>query len=157
MHFVIALEPATRNAGWGVVVPDLPGCFSAGTTIDEAVDNAREAIELHCASLVEDGLDVPLPKPLSLHQSDATFRGWLWAAVDVQIDKFFGPAEKINITVPVGILARIDAFARRHHEPRSAFLVRAAVDVMSRERAMPAGASADAATKRRRRASPRVR
>lgn len=157
MHFVIALEPATRNTAWGVVVPDLPGCFSAGSTIDEAVDNAREAIELHCASLVEDGMDVPLPKPLSLHQRDGMFRGWLWAAVDVRVDKFFGPAEKINITVPVGVLARIDAFARRHREPRSAFLVRAAVDVMSREAAMAAGASAEAATKRKGRASPRVR
>jgi len=25
------------------VVPDLPGCFSAGDTLDEAIDNAKEA------------------------------------------------------------------------------------------------------------------
>ena len=28
---------------YGVVVPDLPGCFSTGDTLDKAVDNAREA------------------------------------------------------------------------------------------------------------------
>lgn len=43
------------ESGYGVSVPDLPGCVSAGTTIDEALEMAREAIELHIEGLIEEG------------------------------------------------------------------------------------------------------
>ena len=42
--------------------PDLPGCMSQGDTPEEAVDNLRDARELYIRSLLEDGLDVPLPR-----------------------------------------------------------------------------------------------
>ena len=41
--------------------PELPGCMSHGATPEEAVANLREARELYIRSLLEDGLDVPLP------------------------------------------------------------------------------------------------
>ena len=53
MKFTIAIEPGTRKTAFGVVVPDLPGCFSAGDTVEEAFDNVREAIEAHCELLAE--------------------------------------------------------------------------------------------------------
>jgi len=45
MRFPIVIEPGDEQHAFGVVVPDLPGCFSAGDTLDEAIDNAKEAIE----------------------------------------------------------------------------------------------------------------
>ena len=41
--------------GYSVVVPALPGCFSQGETVPEALDNAREAICCHVASLQQHG------------------------------------------------------------------------------------------------------
>ena len=41
MKFMIALEPGTDTTAWGVAVPDVPGCFSAGDTMEEAMENAR--------------------------------------------------------------------------------------------------------------------
>ena len=41
MKFIIAIEPATKKSAFGVVVPDLPGCFSAGESLDEAIQNAQ--------------------------------------------------------------------------------------------------------------------
>ena len=38
MKFLIAIEPGTPGTAYGVVVPDLPGCFSAGDTL-EATSN----------------------------------------------------------------------------------------------------------------------
>jgi len=35
-------------------VPDLPGCFSAGATFDEALTEAVEAIECHLEGLLLD-------------------------------------------------------------------------------------------------------
>ncbi len=46
MKYPIAIESGDADHAFGVVVPDLPGCFSAGDTLDAAIDNAREAIEL---------------------------------------------------------------------------------------------------------------
>ena len=44
MRYPIAIEPGDEAQAFGVVVPDLPGCFSAGDTLDEALSNAEEAV-----------------------------------------------------------------------------------------------------------------
>ena len=126
MKFIIAIEPATETTAFGVVVPDLPGCFSAGDTLDKAVDNAREAVELWCQTVIEDGGDVPMAKTLAEHQSDPDFAGWIWAVVEVPVERYFGPAEKLNITLPRLLLVKIDEYARAHGETRSGFLAEAA-------------------------------
>jgi len=126
MKFIIAIEPGTETTAFGVVVPDLPGCFSAGDTLDKAVDNAREAIDLWCETVIEDGGDVPAAKTLAEHQADPDFSGWIWAVVEVPVERYFGPAEKLNITLPRLLLAKIDAYARAHGETRSGFLAEAA-------------------------------
>lgn len=127
MKFPIAIEPATETTAWGVVVPDLPGCFSAGDSAEEAFANAVEAIEVHCELLAEDGLDIPVPRPLAEHQADPEFAGnWVWGMVDVDVSRFEGKAEKINITLPRRLLAKIDDYARAHGETRSGFLAEAA-------------------------------
>ena len=46
MRYPVILEPGSEG-GYSVMVPDLPGCYSQGDTYEEAIDNAREAIELH--------------------------------------------------------------------------------------------------------------
>ena len=75
MKFIIAIEPAAEGSSYGVVVPDLPGCFSAGDTLDEAISNAHEAIDLVCETMIEDGLDIPLGKTIAEHQKDPEFAG----------------------------------------------------------------------------------
>jgi predicted RNase H-like HicB family nuclease len=133
MKFIIAIEPATDESCFGVVVPDLPGCFSAGDTLDEAIQNAHEAIDLHCETFIEDGLDIPPGKSIAVHQADPDFAGWIWAVVDVPVEKYLGPAEKINITVPRLLLSRIDEYARSHGATRSGFLAQAARQAMAVE------------------------
>jgi predicted RNase H-like HicB family nuclease len=63
MKFIIAIEPGDADHSFGVVVPDLPGCFSAGDSLDEAMANAHEAIDLWCETVIEDGQDIPPAKP----------------------------------------------------------------------------------------------
>ncbi len=62
MRYPIAIEAGSDAAAFGVVVPDLPGCFSAGDTLDEAVENAREAIELWIETVLDDGGPIELAK-----------------------------------------------------------------------------------------------
>lgn len=126
MKFIIALEPGTESSAWGAAVPDLPGCFSAGDTMEEAMENARQAIDQHIEIMIEDGVAIPSARSLSEIQADPEFLGWIWAVVDVPVEKYLGPAEKINITVPRLVLARIDEYAKSHGMSRSGFLVEAA-------------------------------
>ncbi|HVN63537.1 MAG TPA: type II toxin-antitoxin system HicB family antitoxin [Candidatus Binataceae bacterium] len=48
--YQVALVP-DEDGGYTVLVPALPGCISFGATVDEAIENAREAIELHLENL----------------------------------------------------------------------------------------------------------
>jgi predicted RNase H-like HicB family nuclease len=132
MKFIIAIEPGDDKHALGVVVPDLPGCFSAGDTLDEAMSNAVEAIELMIETMIDDGEQIPVPKGITEHQKNPDYKDWVWAIVDAPVEKFFGPAEKINITVPHAILTRIDSYAKSHGMSRSGFLVEAARSAMQR-------------------------
>ena len=54
MRYPIAIEPGDNQHAFGVVVPDLPGCFSAGDFLDEAMAPAREAILLLLEGLLDE-------------------------------------------------------------------------------------------------------
>lgn len=89
MRFTIAIEPGSESTAFGVVVPDLPGCFSAGDTIEEVARNAREAIEAHCAALADGGGDLAKTRPMSEWQQDPQFSGWTWDEIEVSVEKYF--------------------------------------------------------------------
>ena len=129
MKFTVVLH-TDNGQHYGVTVPDLPGCFSSGESVDDALENALEAIDLHVETLLEDGGDLPARQPIAVHQTHPDHTGGIWAVVDAPVEKYFGPAEKINITVPRAILSRIDEHAKRHGMSRSGFLVEAARTAM---------------------------
>jgi predicted RNase H-like HicB family nuclease/predicted RNA binding protein YcfA (HicA-like mRNA interferase family) len=131
MRFPVVLH-TDDGTHYGVTVPDLPGCFSGGDSIDDALDNVREAIDLHLEGLTEDGDEVPTPKPIAEHQASGEFSDGIWAIVDVDTMKYEGKAEKINITLPRRLLVQIDEYAQAHGESRSGFLAEAARAAMRR-------------------------
>jgi predicted RNase H-like HicB family nuclease len=53
MRFKVVLEP-DEEGGYTVYVPSLPGCISEGDTIEEALVNIKEAIELYLEPADED-------------------------------------------------------------------------------------------------------
>jgi len=59
MRYAMVIEKGDRN--YSAYLPDLPGCVTTGTTIEELKHNMQEAIELHLEGLREDGLSVPEP------------------------------------------------------------------------------------------------
>ena len=63
MKFPVIIERGDHN--FSVYVPDLPGCVSTGSTLEEAQQNIREAIELHLAGMREDGLSLPAPSTVA--------------------------------------------------------------------------------------------
>ncbi|HUZ40926.1 MAG TPA: type II toxin-antitoxin system HicB family antitoxin [Acidimicrobiales bacterium] len=57
--YAVVVEDAGAN--YSAYVPDLPGCVSVGTTLEEVTANIHDAIELYIAALVEFGEEVPQP------------------------------------------------------------------------------------------------
>ena len=53
MRFKIVLEPSDEG-GYTVFVPSLPGCISEGETVEEALKNIQEAIELYLEPVEDD-------------------------------------------------------------------------------------------------------
>lgn len=47
------------EGGYTVIVPSLPGCITFGDTIEESINNAKEAIELYIESLNQHGEEIP--------------------------------------------------------------------------------------------------
>ncbi len=130
MRFPIAIEPGDESHAYGVAVPDLPGCFSAGDTLDEALTNAPEAILLYLEGLLDEEQPFPNPQSLEVHRRNPEFDGWLWAVVDVDLNALSDRTERVNITLPHRVLRAVDAYAKRCGETRSGFLARAALMAM---------------------------
>ena len=86
MYFPIAIHK-DPDSDYGVTVPDLPGCFSAGSTVDEAMLMAREAIGLYLDTLIEDGREVPVPSEIERLKQNPEFADATWAFVAVDYDR----------------------------------------------------------------------
>lgn len=128
MKYPIAIEPGDETRAWSVVVPDLPGCFSAADSgIDEAIENAKEAIELWIDTALDAGQDVPGPSTVAMLQKKREFKGWVWAIVEIDPALLSDEIERVNITLPRRVLARLDAKARQHGETRSGYIAHLAI------------------------------
>lgn len=129
MRFPITIEPGTATTAWGVLVPDLPGCFSAGDTLEEAMIQAEEAIAGWIEVAIDAGQDIPAPSSIeSLRDAHPELEGWLWALVKVDPAMLDDALERVNISLPRRVLHRLDARARSAGETRSGFIARMAVE-----------------------------
>jgi predicted RNase H-like HicB family nuclease len=124
-----------KGTDFGVSIPDLPGCFSAGETMQKAVEAAREAIATHIEGMLIDGESVPPPGTIDMHQRNPVYAGGVWALVPVDLAKLSGKARRINVTLPERALAELDSFAKSLGETRSGFLLRAALEYIAKHRA----------------------
>lgn len=127
MRYPITIEPGTATAAFGVVVPDLPGCFSAGDTLDEAMLNVEEAVTLWIDAVLDAGETIPVPSTMDAVRANAEFNGWIFALVTVDPALLDDTVERVNITLPRRVLRRIDAKAKAEGESRSGYIAKMAI------------------------------
>ena len=122
MRYPIAIEPGSETTAFGVVVPDLPGCFSAGDSLDEAISNAEEAAAAWIDATLDAGEAVPAPSRLAAIHDDPAYSGWTFGVITVDPALLDDTVERVNITLPRRVLKRLDARARAAGESRSGYI-----------------------------------
>ena len=121
MRYPIILH-TDDNKQFGVTIPDLPGCFSQGNSVENAVENAQEAILFHAEGLVSGNQMVPLPSEIDFSDFHGDTGTVLLAYADVDIESILGPAKRINITIKSANLQVIDMRAKARGMNRSEYL-----------------------------------
>ncbi len=97
MSAYIALLRKDRRSDYSVDFPDLPGCVTAGRTLDEARRFAREALALHLRGLAEDGAAIPEPSSLDAIAADPENADAVAFLVEAPVRK----AKSVPVTITV--------------------------------------------------------
>jgi predicted RNase H-like HicB family nuclease len=127
MIYPIAIEIGNTETAYGIVVPDLPGCFSAGDTMDEAMKNAGEAIYAWIEAALDAGEEIPKPSSLESIQQNPEYDGWAFGIIDVDAAALDSTPERVNIILPRRVLRLLDAKAKSNGESRSGFIAHLAL------------------------------
>ena len=122
MRYPIAIETGTETTAFGVVVPDLPGCFSAGDSLDEAMIGAEEAAAAWIDTALDAGEAVPAPSSLQAIRENPDYAGWSFGVLTVDPALLDDTIERVNITLPRRVLRRLDAMAKAAGESRSGYI-----------------------------------
>ena len=110
---------------YGAFLPDIPGVFSGGHSIEECLVNVQESVQLvyEAKKLTE----LPAPSPLAkVMDSEAAQGGWVMLA-DIDPSFLNAKAVRVNLSIPEYLLARIDKKAHANGMSRSAYMVQAAL------------------------------
>jgi len=124
MRSYIALIHKEPTSDFGVSFPDLPGCVTAGSSLDEARAMAEEALAGHLEVMREYGEEWPEPSTLEAVMADRENRDAV--AFMVPVDNESSKVVRVNITLPEIELKRIDKAAEAAGCSRSGFLLQAA-------------------------------
>ncbi|SHK49712.1 Predicted nuclease of the RNAse H fold, HicB family [Roseomonas rosea] len=125
-RFYPAIIERGADGAFGVVFPDLPGCTSAGTSVQHAAEQAAEALALHVEGMLEDSEALPEPSA-----PDAPLPDWLAEAGSDEVARVLVPVVlpskgvRVNITMDEGLLQRVDAAVAEHGDTRSGYIAEA--------------------------------
>ena len=122
MRYPIAIEPGTGTTAFGVIVPDLPGCFSAGDTLDDAISGAEEAAAAWIDATLDAGRAIPTASSLEALRQRPDYAGWTFGVITLDPALLDDTVERVNITLPRRVLKRLDALARAAGESRSGYI-----------------------------------
>lgn len=120
------------DGAFGVLFPDLPGCFSAGDTADEAARMAEDALTLHLEVLADTGRPIPAASAVDAITVAPEVTEYARLLVGAEEPK---AGERVNVWMQKTLLSRIDRYVADFGKggSRSAFLSLAARQYLSRE------------------------
>ena len=130
MKFPIVIHKDPES-DYSVTVPDLPGCYSAGSSIEEAIHMAKEAVECHLEGMLLDGEVVSKILSIERHKENPEYNDGIWGIIDIDVSKLSVKSKRVNITIPEKLLHTVDRYAKNHGETRSGLLAQAVTEYMA--------------------------
>jgi predicted RNase H-like HicB family nuclease len=124
MAIYIALIHKDSSSDYGVSFPDLPGCVTVGSTLEEARANAVEALGLHMEGMIEDKAKIPAPSDLDAIAASPDYKTAM-ATTAIEVAMRAPKSVRVNITIPEDTLAEIDAYAETSGTTRSGLIATA--------------------------------
>lgn len=112
-----------EGSAYGITFPDFPGCFSAADSVEELPQMIQEAVETHFEG---EAIDIPKPSDLEVLKDNPEYVGGVWLLAEIDLNRISTRSMRLNISLPVALVNRIDSYASRHHMSRSRFLAMAA-------------------------------
>ena len=131
MRFPIVVHK-DETSGYGVSVPDLPGCFSSGDSLDGAIESAHEAIACHLEGCSWTERQFPNGRHSKLTGPPRRTKAESGRSARSDISKLSSKAKRANITMPARVLTIVDEAAAREGDTRSGLLARAALSYVER-------------------------
>lgn len=122
------------GSAYGGTFPDFPGCFTAADDLNDLPAMAQEAVEVHFDG---ESIDVPAPSDPSQWTDHHDFQGGYWMLVDIDLARVNSKATRLNISLPAGLVDRIDRQADAEHMTRSGWLAKAASAALESEKDYP--------------------
>lgn len=109
-------------------MPDLPGCFSAGDTLEEAFLNAEQAASAWIDATLDSGANIPPPSSLIALRDNPEYNGWIFGVITVDPASLDDTLERVNISLPRRVLHRLDALTKSAGETRSSFIAQMTIE-----------------------------
>ena len=132
IYYPAALFQDEGQSNWGVIIPDLPGCYPVGDTVADALADAKAAAMFHLEGLLQENLPIPEAQSIEIHRDNPDYAdAVLWTMVEADDTTLTGQV-RFNVSWPQYLLDRVDEYTAVHHETRSGFLAKAALNLINR-------------------------
>ncbi|MCD8322378.1 MAG: type II toxin-antitoxin system HicB family antitoxin [Oscillospiraceae bacterium] len=94
-------SPCESNPGYTVIVPDLPGCVTEGSSLADAILMAEDAASGWVLDELENGQRAPKPSAIdTIHTESDEFVTLLVLDMDAYAEKYGSKAIRKNVTIP---------------------------------------------------------
>ena len=130
--YAAVMEQADAG-GFGVWFPDFPGCVSHADDPVIAANAARRTLERHIAAMAEGGDLIPQPTPPEAVELPHDVLSYVFL-VEANLPDAKPAYMRLNVTLPAGLVRRIDAVAGGN---RSGWLAMAANEQLKRYGTIP--------------------
>lgn len=111
MRALALVELGNEFTAYRVTFPAVPGCTSAGDTIDQALDNAKKAIQFHLEILKEEGHQLPDTSFKDLKIPEEFERTqYVVAVIELDSDQLNPPNNQSMVFINTKTLSEIDEY-----------------------------------------------
>lgn len=131
IYYPAAIFKDKEQSNFGVIIPDLQGCYPVGDSIEEAISDARDAAIFHIEGIIAEGLAwQSTPSDINELRSRPEYaEALLWAMIAVDESAFMKQV-RFNVSWSEYLLKQVDNYIISRNETRSGFLAKAAQKMM---------------------------